>query len=370
VIERMTESLIRNESVRMGEVLVELGLLTPSDVFEALALQVREKVLACFQWTHFDFAFRPTDDVSRELSPFRCPPVEALVLEGIRAHFDPERLRPILRPHAERFPALTREAGEIALRFRMSSNEQRFVHGIDGTRSLAALRREASLDSIHAGQLLAALILCHEISLRETAALRGATPERATEEAGPVTASRRRVAKHTSRPGPHAARSAEAAERARRGLDTLRRQPARAAAQGGKPPDSHQLRLGAEQAFNKGRRMLAQNLIGAALREFARAIEMQGEQTEYVMFHAWAEYLASRGEEPRMLAKAKARSQAQKLLKQDRDSARAHSILGRLLYDEGELEAAEKHYRIALRTEANDVEAQRGLRLIEGRRRR
>jgi tetratricopeptide (TPR) repeat protein len=173
-----------------------------------------------------------------------------------------------------------------------------------------------------------------------------------------------------SRPGPRAAQAAEAAERARRSLDTLRRQPARAAAQGGKPPDSHQLRLGAEQAFNKGRRMLAQNLIGAALREFARAIEMQGEQTEYVMFHAWAEYLAGRGEEPRMLAKAKARSQAQKLLKQDRDSARAHSILGRLLYDEGELEAAEKHYRIALRTEANDVEAQRGLRLIEGRRRR
>ena len=40
-----------------------------------------------------------------------------------------------------------------------SSNEQRFIHGIDGTRSLAALRREAPLDSVHAGQVLAALIL-------------------------------------------------------------------------------------------------------------------------------------------------------------------------------------------------------------------
>jgi DNA-binding response OmpR family regulator/tetratricopeptide (TPR) repeat protein len=363
VIARMTESLIRNESVRMGEVLVELGLLTPADVFEALALQVREKILACFQWERFDFAFRPIDETSQELAPFRCPPVEALVLEGIRTHFDAERLRPVLRPHAERFPVLARDPGEVALRFRMSATEQRFVHRIDGTRSLAALRRDGPLDSLHAGQLLAALLLSHELSPRETAA-------RATQEAaratGPVT-TQRLVARPSTRPGPRAARAAEAADRARRGLDTLRRRgPARPSPT---PKDDHQIRLEAEQAFNKGRRMIAQNMIGAALRDLARAIELQGEQTEYVMFHAWAEYLAARTEEPRMLAKAKARAQAQKLLKQDRDSARAHSILGRLLYDEGELEAAEKHYRMALRTEAGDVEAQRGLRLIEGRRR-
>jgi CheY-like chemotaxis protein len=365
VIERMTESLIRNESVRMGEVLVELRLLTPADVFEALALQVREKILACFQWERFDFAFRPLDETSLELSPFRCPPVEALVLEGIRTHFDAERLRPVLRPHADRFPVVARDPGEVALRFRMSATEQRFVHGIDGTRSLAALRRDGPLDSLHAGQILAALTLSHELSLRET-------PARATrdgaEATGPVTTPRRRVARPSTRPSPRAARAAEAADRARRSLDSLRRRgpapPSRT------PKDSHQLRLEAEQAFNKGRRMIAQNLIGAALRELARAIELQGEQTEYVMFHAWAEYLASRSDEPRMLAKAKVRSQAQKLLKQDRDSARAHSILGRLLYDEGELEAAEKHYRLALRAEAGDIEAQRGLRLIEGRRRR
>jgi DNA-binding response OmpR family regulator/tetratricopeptide (TPR) repeat protein len=365
VIERMTESLIRNESVRMGEVLVELGILAPADVFEALALQVREKILACFQWERFDFAFRPLDEVSQELSPFRCPPVEALVLEGIRTHFDAERLRPLLRPHAERFPVVAGDPGELALRFRMSATEQRLVHRIDGTRSLAALRRDGPLDSLHAGQLLAALSLSHELSLRETAAR---TTHDAATATPPAAAPRSRLARASTRPSPRAARAAEAADRARRSLDSLRRRSP--ATPGRAPKDSNQIRLEAEQAFNKGRRMIAQNLIGAALRELARAIELQGEQTEYVMFHAWAEYLGSRAEEPRMLAKARARSQAQKLLKQDRDSARAHSILGRLLYDEGELEAAEKHYRLALRSEAGDVEAQRGLRLIEGRRRR
>ena len=131
---------------------------------------MREKILACFQWERFDFAFRPFDEMSQELPSFRCPPVEALVLEGIRTHFDAERLRPVLRPHAERFPVIAGDPGEVALRFRMSATEQRFVHRIDGTRSLAALRRDGPLDSLHAGQLLAALTLSHYLSLRETAA--------------------------------------------------------------------------------------------------------------------------------------------------------------------------------------------------------
>lgn len=364
VIERMTESLIRNESVRMGEVLVELGLLRPAEVFEALALQVREKILACFQWESFEFAFRPREAACGELAPFRCPPVEALVLEGLRTHFDAERLRPILRPHAERFPLVEGDASEIARRFRMNPSEQRLLHAIDGSRSLAALRRDGPLESLHAGQLLAALLLCHQLSLREPTALRSA-PSPAARARIP-SGQRRPVAASASRPGPGASQTAAAAERARRNLESLRRRPATAKA---KPAEGQQ-RLEAEQAFHKGRRLLAQNLIGAALRALGRAVELQGDQAEYLLLHAWAEYLAARGEEARLLARAKVRAQAQRLLLQDAQSATSHSILGRLLYDEGEREAAEKHFRLALRSEPGDVEAQRGLRLIEGRRRR
>ncbi len=116
--------------------------------------------------------------------------------------------------------------------------------------------------------------------------------------------------------------------------------------------------------------MLEQNLLGAALRELAKAVELQGEQAEYRLLHAWAEFLAAKGEEARARARPRTRSAAKTLLAQDRDSAKAHAILGRLSYEEGELDAAERHFRAAAQAAPNDRDVQRGLRLIEGRRKR
>ena len=70
------------------------------------------------------------------------------------------------------------------------------------------------------------------------------------------------------------------------------------------------------------------------------------------------------------LAKEKARAAAKTLLGQDRGSARAHTTLGRFLYEEGELDAAERHFRVAAQGAPNDRELQRFLRLIEGRRKK
>ncbi|HEX2483658.1 MAG TPA: DUF4388 domain-containing protein, partial [Myxococcota bacterium] len=55
VVARMTEAVIQHQSLRLGEVLVELGLLSPAEVYDALALQVREKIVACFQWERFGY---------------------------------------------------------------------------------------------------------------------------------------------------------------------------------------------------------------------------------------------------------------------------------------------------------------------------
>jgi tetratricopeptide (TPR) repeat protein len=116
--------------------------------------------------------------------------------------------------------------------------------------------------------------------------------------------------------------------------------------------------------------MLEQNLLGAALREFSQAVALQGEQAEYQLAFAWTEFLTAKGDEPRALGMAKARSAAKALLAQDRSSARAHTILGRFLHEEGELEAAERHFHQAAQSAPNDREVQRWLRLIEGRRKR
>jgi tetratricopeptide (TPR) repeat protein len=363
VIERMTEQLIRNETVRMGEVLVELGILTSAEVYEALERQIREKILDCFQWPELECAFRPLDAAPEDLAPFRVPPVAALVLEGVKAHFDAERLRPILEGDGERFPVLCDDWREVTRLCGLSPGEQRLVRGISGERTLAELRAESALDPLHADQVLAALVLARKLELR-TERLRPSAAPRAE-----VAVPRPEPVRAQAPPTPRAAESAQAAERARRGLEALRKAPARAA-KPAPPPDAKQARLEAEQAFRRGQRMLEQNLLGAALRELAQAVALQGDQPEYALSLAWAELLAAKGDEPKALAKEKARAAAKTLLGQDRGSARAHTILGRFLYEEGELDAAERHFRVAAQGAPNDRELQRFLRLIEGRRKK
>jgi Flp pilus assembly protein TadD len=99
-------------------------------------------------------------------------------------------------------------------------------------------------------------------------------------------------------------------------------------------------------------------------------VELQDDQPEYELALAWAEFLAAKGEEQKALARTRARAAAKALLGQERDSARAHTVLGRFLYEEGELDAAERHFRVASQGAPNDRELQRFLRLIEGRRKR
>jgi len=248
----------------------------------------------------------------------------------------------------------------------LSPGEQKLVRGISGERTLAELRAESALDPIHADQVLAALLLARKLELRTEGVRPAATPraEVAVPRPGPERA-------HTApAPAPpRAAASAQAAERARRGLEALRKAPARAA-KPPPPPDAKQARLEAEQAFRRGQRRLEQNLLGAALREFAQAVALQGDQPEYALALAWTEFLAAKPDEPKALAKAKARAAAKTFLAQDRGSARSHTILGRFLHEEGELDAAERHFRVAAQGAPNDRELQRYLRLLEGRRKK
>lgn len=415
VIERMTERLIESETTRMGEVLVELGLLTPAEVFEALSAQVREKIVGCFRWQRFAWSFEPRESIADELLAYPCPPLEALLLAGLRAHFGPDRLEPLLAPHAARRPVLAAGVTELAARFQLAPAEQRFAHALDGSRTLAAVRAAAGFDAVHAAQLLAALVLGRAVRWQEAGdaapARRSLAPERPAVQAAPASsplAPPPSAAQHTPARSSHAssspaaeptaarsplAPSAPAAERAAgrpagapprvaassarvetvaadaaaatRSLAKLR---ARLSQSGRSPLDPRAAALEAERAFRQGLNLLEQSALPGALRAFGRACALQGDEPEYRMYEAWTELLAARDDAARALARAKAGACAERVLARDADSVRAHAILGQLAAAGGELDAAERHFRAALRSAPEDRDALRGLRLLERRR--
>jgi len=355
VIQRMTESLVELEPLRMGEALVELGLLTPVEVYEALVAQVHEKVVACFDFEGVDLAFRPSAPLPEHVRAFRCAPAEVLVLRGVKAHFDAQRVELLLAPHATRYPALREEIATLAERFQLDPAEQRLLRGVAGERTLAALRRDGPLDALHAGQLLAALMIGRALEFHDV-------PIEKSAHAAPAPAPRtaRKIDPIRPQATPKSVRPEEALRKLRTTLG-IRKAPAATRSR-------KEAELGAEQCFQRGKQLLRQGISGGAAKEFERALSLRPGELEYQLYAAWTASLTLGEAAPRSEARGRAREIALQLVRQDKNHAKAHAILGQMLLEDGDVGAAEKHFRTAIAADPKEIDAERGLRLATMRR--
>ena len=350
VIERMTERLIENEATRMGEVLVELRLLTAQEVFEALSEQVREKILACFRWEQFEHHFEPRHVLPDDVLAYRCPPVEALVLAGMRAHDDAARVDALLATVADTRPRLRSVVEAMAAGFHATPAEQRVLRSLDGRHTIAALRESSPLGALATGHLLAALWVADAIEL-----VRAAPVSRAPERAPVVAPQPQRKAEPSGTPSPSP-------------LARLRHKLARPKPP---PPTSKNARtnaLEAERLFRQGLRLLEQPALPGAQRAFAHACELRPDEPEYGMLAAWVETQLAKDVAARTAARERAAAHARQLLKHDPDSVRAHAIAGQISTMTGDVDTAERHLRHALRLDPADRDALRGLRALDRRR--
>jgi DNA-binding response OmpR family regulator/tetratricopeptide (TPR) repeat protein len=339
VIERMTEKVIANEHQRMGEVLVELGLLSAEEVHQALRAQVLEKVAACFAFPSPAWSFSELDELPDGLEPFAIPPMPTLVLAGLREHARPELLAAWLAPHAALRPRLEWAAHAVQERLGGEGDALRVLERIDGSHSLGVLAREAP----DAQALLATLLLVGAIGVA------GAAPN---ENARPATrpAERRTTARVTF------AREVVGRRKAPIAGAPASNGPAAAAT----PADRGQARLEAEQCFRRGRELLDAEKPLEAVKLLRRAVELEPGEPEYALAEAWASYLEAR--HGVRVARAKALTSARRLLEADPKATKAHTILGRLALDDGERERATREFELALLRDPEDAEAKHGLK--------
>jgi tetratricopeptide (TPR) repeat protein len=331
VIERMTETVFRSEPLRMGEVLVELGLMSPDEVFRALSEQVVEKVLAGFQARQVSYTLVPAEEVAATMGRFEVPPVEALLARGLAERARPEAAARVLRPHGERVATLAQDVEDVVRRFRPDAAGCRLLRAVDGRRTLGTLRRAGEGSEA----LLAALLLCGALRLADAARRPGVAVR-----PPPVTATREVVR-------------------------APRREPARRASS---PTPDRRAPLEAEQAFRRGTELLTAERLDEALRELGRAVALQPQEPEYRMLEAFAAYLehAARAR----LVRAKAVACAQRMAEHDPKAAKPHAILGRLALDEGQLDLAARELEAAVVRDPEDPEARRGLQRLRGRKAR
>lgn len=375
-IEVMTERLVHDESVRLGEVLVQLGIIGPEQVVEALRVQVREKILACFEWESVDHTLKEGDELLAGVARFECP-VDAVVLDGIATRYDSERIERLLRPHEHAYPALLRAPGDLAVRFRFSAQEQRFVSSIDGKKSLLSLMRPERLELGATRRVLFTCYVAGALELRDAPRLSKPPPPSAEASRRPVsnapspTLPRKRGRELLAPASPiPAVRWAPPQPSPRRGEGAVGETPRPMARTQPQATGNERLdRISAEQCFHRGLSHLTRGELKVALYELGLAAQLLPSEREYELMCVWVSFMLASDDSQRLAARARSKQLAFSVLRQHQTHAKAHYILGHLCRLDGDELGAEQHFRASHDADPKDLDAKREVMRFRKRRR-
>lgn len=369
-IQRMTDSLVENEQIRLGEVLIEMGLLTGEEIHEALRLQTREKLLRCFLWRRLRSDFQAGEEHLEGIEPFPCE-VPALLLEGIRRYYDHHRVAGVLEPIRGQHPILTVAPAVAAKEFEVDIVGLRMLQSLTGEQSVAQLWEKSDLDPIIAGQILAALVVADAVTLVAPAEPVPVVPAAPVETAPSPAAATAPPSGPTGLPDITASLQPSTPQELARVTPTKKKrpktQPLQATGQKDRQESSKLERLNAEGAFRQAKRYQSQNALDEALVYYGRAAELQPDAVEYAMHVAFMELLLATKEEAKLDAARRAARLARALLAQDETTAEAFAVLGHARLAEGKNKAAAKSFKRAAELDPTDIASARQARLLHMR---
>lgn len=357
VLERMTDALVNDETMRFGEVAIELGLLSPEAVMAALTDQVRHKVERCLR--HHDVAWVFREDRSALDGLARFPMrIEQVVIDAISEPEEVARWEARLAPFAERFPSLRKTEGVMMSTLGLTATRLKVMRLCDGTHALEAVLASGAVERAEAVAVLVALLLADRVELLETRRVRQppSVPRQEERVARRDPTGPTQTPRATSPEAPARTPELDAAAQLRA---ELRR--ARAA-----PPHARQ-RLTAEQAFALGKRLVREGKTAQARGALATATEGMPGSLEARVWSLFVDYVEAKSDEDHAWLASALRESALEALRHDKHFAFAHHALGRLFFDAGDDEAARRAFRIAQKLDPDDVDAARFGRLLDAR---
>ena len=164
---------MQKEKRQQGQILIEMGVLSPYNLQRALVDQVEAKLLEVFAWADGKFMFKASDEIPTGATRLERPPA-ALILEGIRRHYDEARLDAVLARYAGQYVALSPDPMLRLQEMTSDATEQAFIRGLDGARLLEAILANAKIPPAKARLLLVALSEAGMIEPREATSRRRA----------------------------------------------------------------------------------------------------------------------------------------------------------------------------------------------------
>jgi tetratricopeptide (TPR) repeat protein len=133
----------KRERVAVARAILELKVLDPKQLFDALREQLRRRLLECFSWADGHFCLDRSFKVPQEARPFRLDVLQT-VQDGIESHWSSERVIADLESRMGRYPKGTRALATVAARLQTDDAVEAFLAALDGERTLWQALQEAS----------------------------------------------------------------------------------------------------------------------------------------------------------------------------------------------------------------------------------
>jgi len=141
---------------RQGAILIEMGSISPHNLVYALNLQLRIKLFEVFAWEHGDFRFNPGVDPPAETVNLEMS-TAAVIYEGVRRHFDVERLRKVLGDSDELRVERSMDPTYPLFDAGVGEEEQLLLKAMDGHKTVEELRALELLSPLDTDRLIYAM---------------------------------------------------------------------------------------------------------------------------------------------------------------------------------------------------------------------
>jgi CheY-like chemotaxis protein len=164
---------MQKEKRQQGQILIEMGALSPYNLQRALVDQVEAKLLEVFAWTDGKFMFKASEEMPASGTRLERPPA-ALILEGIRRHYDETRQEAVLARYEGQYIALSADPMLRLQEMTADATEQAFIRELDGTRQTGTILSRAKIPTAKARLLLVALSEAGMIQPRDATSRRRA----------------------------------------------------------------------------------------------------------------------------------------------------------------------------------------------------
>lgn len=162
---------------RQGEAIVELGMMSGLEVFQALENQIKEKLVNCLAAEKVDTVWRAGEEEVDQVMEFSIDLHEVL-FRGIKEKYSLERIKKDWNVRRDEYFYPCSEKREFLQRLKLSGDEQKILRLANGKNTLEEILKAPGADSKMAFKLLFALLLLGLVKAGEMKAEeKGAVPQ-------------------------------------------------------------------------------------------------------------------------------------------------------------------------------------------------